>query len=144
MKKKQTVVKSWRLWNKVPNKPKDADCIARAGDICMKINQVWFLCQRENDVNNIVCFRQPGKFRDNLSTIRAMFDFVYRLGAWYGIRYIRVSGKPGRYDFISRLFPEDSVLWPELICGEHVRYVHLTDSLLKKLDLLRHGKRREK
>ena len=54
-KTKQTIVKSWRLWNKIPNKPADANCVAEAGDICMKINQVWFLCQRKDCVNNIVC-----------------------------------------------------------------------------------------
>lgn len=142
MKKKKTATaeKKYTVWNKIPNKPEDCDCIAEPGDICMKIRQCWFLCQRKNDMNNIVCFKQPGKFVDSLSTIRAMFDFAFRLAVQYKIEYVRIAGNPRRYAFVDRLFAGEVMREPELVDGEVVRYLHLSGKVLIKLNILRNGR----
>lgn len=137
---KHSFVKKASTWNNIPNKPKNVAAIAKEGDIVMKLNQVWFLLQRENEINNIVCFRQEGKWRNGIDTIRAMFDFCYKLRCMYGIKYIRVSGK--KYNFIDRLFPNDSVRASDDVCsdaGEVVRYIHLSDRLVAMLGVLRNG-----
>ena len=33
--------KKWTAWNNVPDKPADADCISKPGDLVAKICQVW-------------------------------------------------------------------------------------------------------
>lgn len=143
MKKRQKqggVVKSWKVWNRIPNKPDACDCEAVEGDIVMKIDQIWCLCQRRGEANNLVAFVQPGKWKDYLSSLRAIFDFCYRLATKFGIRYVRIAGKPGCNQFLDRLFPGDVVRNPELINGEVVRYMHFSDRAIKKFDILRHGK----
>lgn len=143
-KNKQTIIKDYRVWNRIRNKPAIANAIAVEGDVVMKINNVWFLCQRGGDVNNIVCFLQKGKWVPGLNSVRAMFDFCFRLRAIYGIEYIRVSGREGRYDFIDRLFSGDSVKANngELNeYGEIVRYVHLNDRVMAKLAVLRRARK---
>lgn len=124
-------------WNNIKHKPDNVNCVAEDDDICMKIGQMWFLCQRMNGLNNIVAFRQPGKNYPVEKVMRAMFEFIYRLATEYDIEYIKIKGKPGKYGFVSRLFGDSVVLSPEREEGEEVRFAHLDKEAIKKLDTLR-------
>ena len=67
----------------------------------------------------------------------SMFEFVYRLATEFGIDYIKIKGKPGKYNFVSRFFPRSVVLSRERENGEEVRYAKLDDPTVQRLDILR-------
>ena len=126
-------------WNNIKYKPDIVDVIADDDDIVMKLHGMWFLCQRKNGLNNLVSLRDTPAPLTGKQVITAMFDFCYHLAIDYGIEFATIKGKPGKYNFIDRFFPDDCRLSPNLNeNGEEVRYIRLTDEkALHKLDLLR-------
>lgn len=134
---KSKIYKKISAWNNIKNKPDNVDVIAVDDDICMKIHQVWFLLQKQNGLNNVVAMKQPGKEVPVKQIMRSMFDFVYRLATEYGIEYIKIKGKPGKYNFVSRLYKEYVVMAKDREDGEEVRFAHLTPGAIKRLDILR-------
>lgn len=131
--------KKWTAWNNIPDKPKDADCISKEGDLVAKIGQIWCLCQRENDYNNIVIFKQPGKYVSKMDVYRCVFAFAYRLKLYAGIEYITVQGREGRYDFLEKLFPPPLVLPYEKEDGWQIWVVRINDETMKRLKVYKKG-----
>lgn len=125
--------KKWTAWNNVPDKPSEADCISREGDLVAKIGQIWCLCQRANEENNIVIFRQPGKDVPKMDVYRCLFAFIYRLKLYAGIEYITIQGKAGRYDFLEKLFPPPIIFTSEVKEGWQCWVAHINDECMKRL-----------
>lgn len=131
--------KKWTAWNNVPEKPVEAQCYSRQGDLVAKIGQVWCLCQRENESNNIVVFKQPGKNVAKMDVYRCLFAFIYRLRLYAGIEYITVQGKEGRYDFLEKLFPPPIIFSYEVKDGWQVWVAHITDEAMMRLKVYKKG-----
>lgn len=88
-------------WNNQRIKPEIVDVEATPIDICAELKidnlDLAFLLQRENEQNNIVCYRLSDK--PDIRTIYAMHYFVYVLFAKYNIQFIRLNG---RYKFCTK------------------------------------------
>lgn len=139
--KKKSPFKNWTAWNNVPGKPEDANVVSKPGDIVAKIGQIWCLCQRENDYNNIVVFRQPGKLVNQMDAYRCLFAFAYRLRRYAGIQFLTIQGKKGRYDFLLKLFPFPMVVPGEILEEKDWQfwYMNINDDCVKRLFIYKKG-----
>lgn len=131
--------KKWTAWNNVPDKPEGTNCISKPGDIVAKIGQIWFLLQRENDINNIVIFRQPGKFMPQMDVYRCIAAFIYRVVLFTGVRYFTIHGKKGRYDFLVKLFDTFIPGQDDNDTGEQFWYFFADDTAIAKLKYFKKG-----
>ncbi len=137
--KKKQPFKKWTAWNNVPNKPDEANCVSKSGDIVAKIGQVWCLCQRKNDYNNIVVFIQPGKFMPQMDVYRCLFAFAYRLRRYAGVEYLTIQGRKGRYDFLMKILPPPIVVPGDIENDWQLWFMHITDDAMKRLLILKKG-----
>lgn len=138
MKGKPGTEKSISHWNNIKWKPDCVDIKAEEGDIVQKINKYWFVCQRKNDYNNVICYLPKNEHTKWTVAVKSMFEFIYRLGHDYHLTCVRIQGNPKRYAFVDRFFGDTTVVVKdEEENGDWVRYCLLNDEVIAKLDILR-------
>ena len=79
--------KSIEWWNSL-KKNEDTDVIAIEGDTVVYISGIAFLIQRQNDGNNVVCWKVKTTKKDLVSIFAAFRAFCQK----NGIQYLRIEG----------------------------------------------------
>ena len=79
--------KSIEWWNSL-KKNDDTDVIAIEGDTVVYISGIAFLIQRQNDGNNVVCWKVKTTKKDLVSIFAAFRAFCQKSG----IQYLRIEG----------------------------------------------------
>ena len=79
--------KSIEWWNSL-KKNDDTDVIAIEGDTVVYISGIAFLIQRQNDGNNVVCWKVKTTKKDLVSIFAAFRAFCQK----NGIQYLRIEG----------------------------------------------------
>ena len=79
--------KSIKWWNSLP-KNEDTDVIAIEGDTVVYISGIAFLIQRQNDGNNVVCWKVKTTKKDLVSIFAAFRAFCQK----NKIQYLRIEG----------------------------------------------------
>ena len=79
--------KSIEWWNSL-KKNEDTDVIAIEGDTVVYISGIAFLIQRQNDGNNVVCWKVKTTKKDLVSIFAAFRAFCQKSG----IQYLRIEG----------------------------------------------------
>ena len=79
--------KSIEWWNSLP-KNEDTDVTAIEGDIVVLISGIAFLIQRQNDGNNVVCWKVKTTRKDLVSIFSTFRAFCQK----NDIQYFRVEG----------------------------------------------------
>lgn len=129
-------VVSSEVWNNL-DKPDECNEIAQQNDIVEYIDGVYFLCQRANNFNNIICLSPSSQSSSSINHILAMFKFCVRLYKYYNIIYIRIEGNTKRYRFLEKIFPKDMVIKDESITDRNVYYCNI-EKAHEKLKELSH------
>lgn len=80
-------IKTIEWWNKLP-KNEDTDVTAIEGDIVVLISGIAFLIQRQNDGNNVVCWKVKTTKKDLVSIFAAFRAFCQK----NKIQYLRIEG----------------------------------------------------
>ena len=114
-------VVSSEVWNNL-DKPDECNEIAQQNDIVEYIDGVYFLCQRANNFNNIICLSSSSSQYSSINHILAMFKFC-------------VNTK--RYRFLEKIFPKDIVIKDESITDRNVYYCNI-EKAHEKLKELSH------
>ena len=79
--------KSIEWWNSL-KKNEDTDVIAIEGDTVVYISGIAFLIQRQNDGNNVVCWKVKTTKKDLVSIFAAFRAFCQK----NSIQYLRIEG----------------------------------------------------
>ena len=79
--------KSIEWWNSL-KKNEDTDVTAIEGDTVVYISGIAFLIQRQNDGNNVVCWKVKTTKKDLVSIFAAFRAFCQK----NGIQYLRIEG----------------------------------------------------
>ena len=79
--------KTIEWWNSL-KKNEDTDVIAIEGDTVVYISGIAFLIQRQNDGNNVVCWKVKTTKKDLVSIFAAFRAFCQK----NGIQYLRIEG----------------------------------------------------
>ena len=79
--------KSIEWWNSL-KKNEDTDVTAIEGDTVVYISGIAFLIQRQNDGNNVVCWKVKTTKKDLVSIFAAFRAFCQKSG----IQYLRIEG----------------------------------------------------
>ena len=79
--------KSIEWWNSLP-KNEDTDVIAIEGDTVVYISGIAFLIQRQNDGNNVVCWKVKTTKKDLVSIFSTFRAFCQK----NKIQYLRIEG----------------------------------------------------
>ena len=79
--------KSIKWWNSL-KKNEDTDVIAIEGDTVVYISGIAFLIQRQNDGNNVVCWKVKTTKKDLVSIFAAFRAFCQK----NKIQYLRIEG----------------------------------------------------
>ena len=79
--------KSIEWWNSL-KKNDDTDVIAIEGDTVVYISGIAFLIQRQNDGNNVVCWKVKTTKKDLVSIFSTFRAFCQKSG----IQYLRIEG----------------------------------------------------
>ena len=79
--------KSIEWWNSL-KKNEDTDVIAIEGDTVVYISGIAFLIQRQNDGNNVVCWKVKTTKKDLVSIFSTFRAFCQKSG----IQYLRIEG----------------------------------------------------
>ena len=79
--------KSIEWWNSL-KKNEDTDVIAIEGDIVVLISGIAFLIQRQNDGNNVVCWKVKTTKKDLVSIFSTFRAFCQK----NDIQYLRIEG----------------------------------------------------
>jgi hypothetical protein len=79
--------KSVEWWNNL-KKNEDTDVIAIEGDVVCHISGIAFLIQRQNDGNNVVCWKVKTTKKDLVSIFAAFRAFCQK----NEIQYLRIEG----------------------------------------------------
>ena len=79
--------KSIEWWNSL-KKNEDTDVIAIEGDTVVYISGIAFLIQRQNDGNNVVCWKVKTTKKDLVSIFAAFRAFCQK----NNIQYLRIEG----------------------------------------------------
>lgn len=85
------------FWNEYEKPSDEVEVVAVPGDLVIEIGGILYLIQRENDCNNIVCFRIE---KSNMTTL-ASFHILRKWLIAQDIIFIRVEGNTRRYKFLA-------------------------------------------
>ena len=98
-------------------------------DIVYHRADVWAVL--ENDNQNIILFAEktPRKHRKNI--LYYVADFLIFLRKRYMIVYCQCKGRKDRYDFFQRIYGSDFLKVRELVDGESLYYIHISDEALR-------------
>lgn len=109
-------------WNSL-SKPKEADVVAKRGDLVVEIGGILYLLQISNGFNNVVCFRLK---KSKMTTLQSFLEYRKWLIS-KGVEYIRVEGNKRRYQFLARLNPGAgyNVIQDTKECERNVFYIKL-------------------
>lgn len=98
-------------------------------DIVYHKADVWAVL--ENDNQNIILYSEktPRKHRKNILFYVA--DFLIFLRKRCKIEYCQCKGRKDRYDFFQKLYGADFLKVRELVDGESLYYIHISDAALR-------------
>lgn len=119
-------------WNET-KKPDICDCVASENDICYKVGNYCLCCETYKGLNNLVCFIVDETKADYRECMKAMFYFCYILATKHNVKYAKVKGRKGKYEFLKRMFLGDVFCEKNLIDNEQVFYVRFSDNTIQKL-----------
>ena len=112
-------IEYWNLLNKIDI----VEVEAIEGDIVEVVNGVAFLLQTKDGYNNIVALRV---YESDKNIVWTMLEFCKDLYSKYGIEYVRVEGKKGKYKFLERFFTKKMVVRDKSVKERDVYYCHLS------------------
>lgn len=110
-------------WNEYIKPSKEVEVEAKAGDLVVEIGGILYLLQRENDCNNVICFRTRKSSMSTLKSFLLFREFLLE----NKIQYIRVEGNTRRYKFLSKVDVCDTynVIQDKSISERNVFYIKL-------------------
>lgn len=92
-------------------------------DLCTAIDGYVFVIQTENGFNNVI-FAKYSKGQKTLYTVLKLF---VKFCLSNRIEYIRVEGSSNRYNFLSLMFPDCSVLKDTNNMERNIFYIRLRE-----------------
>lgn len=89
-------------WNLQLDDNTETNIIAEEDDLIFEIGGIFFLVQRKNKYNNIVCKR----ICSSKMTFKEVIKDFKKVMEDNGLQYIRVEGSTKRYKFLFKMLPE--------------------------------------
>ena len=118
---------SCKKWNSLPLDD-ETKYTANSLDICYKINNLYACCIRNDEINNIIVFSK----KYDVGNVKAILKFVKILYLQYGVCFIRVEGRKGRYHFFKKLFGMNMLLFP--LENRDAYYCKIDSDIIKTID----------
>lgn len=114
-------------WNNLLRVGECSEVVAHKEDICCIVNNVYCLCQRKNDCNNIVVY--SNKVEHNVRNVKDVGLFLLYLSNCYNISCVTINCKPRRWKFLTSMFGSSVVEVPSYEVGRKKYIFYLgTDS----------------